>query len=200
MFITFEGIDGSGKSTQIQLLKEYFHYKGLSCYVFREPGGTVISEEIRKILLEGGDEMNPVTELLLFSSARSQLISQEVLPLIRKGEIVMLDRFYDSTVAYQGYGRQSVSLQDIHQLNTIASHHTVPDVTFYLKLPPNVAADRTETQEKDRMERAGESFFKRVAEGFDNLSKQEERFKTIDAHKPVEQIHQQIVNLIESML
>ncbi|MBN2732111.1 MAG: dTMP kinase, partial [Balneolaceae bacterium] len=134
MFITFEGIDGSGKSTQIALLRNKLLEEGHKVTVFREPGGTEVSEKIRALLLNPDFDIHPVTELLLFSSARAQLISEKVRPLLNKNEVVILDRFYDSTTAYQGYGRSSLPLQDIHRLNKIASHNIVPDITFYLKI------------------------------------------------------------------
>lgn len=199
MFITFEGIDGCGKSTQIQLLKKYFDSKSVDCTLFREPGGTDISEQIRTLLLHGGDEMDPVTELLLFSAARSQLISEKVLPLLEAGKVVILDRFYDSTTAYQGYGRESAPLGEIKQLNKIASHHLVPDVSFYLKITPERAAKRTEGNEKDRMERSGSHFFEKVAKGFDELSRQEKRFVTIDGEQRVQEIHKKIIAALQKL-
>lgn len=197
MFITFEGIDGCGKSTQIDLLKEYFQRKKLDCHSFREPGGTKLSEKIRSLLLYDESNIDPVTELLLFSAARSQLIAEEVVPLLEKGDIVILDRFYDSTVAYQGFGRKSASLEEIASLNTIAAHHLVPDVTFYLKIPLQLAAKRTEKGEKDRMENSGTEFYKNVIEGFESLSRSEDRFITIDATRDKFTVHRQIVSFLE---
>jgi len=199
VFITFEGIDGSGKSTQIRLLKEYFDNEGLECHIYREPGGTEISEQVRGLLLHGGDEMDAVTELLLFSAARSQLISQKVAPLLESGKIVILDRYYDSTTAYQGYGRESASIEEIQQLNRIASHHRVPDITFYLRITPEIAQKRTEGTEKDRMEKSGLEFFQKACKGFDELSASEGRFRTIDASQPVEEIHQEIIAEIRNL-
>lgn len=200
MFITFEGIDGSGKSTQIVLLKTYFAKIGIDCHVFREPGGTVVSEQIRSLLLHDADEMDPVTELLLFSSARSQLIAEKVIPLLNKGKTVILDRFYDSTVAYQGYGRGSAPLKEIDQLNRIASHHRVPDITFYLKISPEEAKRRTLSEEKDRMEKSGIEFFQKAARGFDELSRNEKRFRVIDATCEKERVHRDIIHHIEQLI
>lgn len=198
MFITFEGIDGSGKSTQIKLLRTYFQSKNIDAHLFREPGGTDISEQIRTLLLHGGEEMDPVTELLLFSAARSQLISEKVMPLLQAGKVVILDRFYDSTTAYQGYGRESASLSDIKQLNKIASHHLVPDITFYLEVSPESAANRMAGSEKDRMERSGDHFFDKVAKGFNTLSQQERRFVTINGEMGVQEIHKKIIGTVQT--
>lgn len=192
MLITFEGIDGCGKSTQIELLKTYLEESNLSCHVFREPGGTELSEKVRNLLLHDSLLMNPVTEMLLFSSARSELISQKVIPLLRDGKIVILDRFYDSTTAYQGYGRGSLEIEQINTLNRIASHAVVPDITFYLKITPEQAAIRTRNTEKDRMEKSGSQFFEKVFRGYELLSEQEERFVTIDAMLPPHRIHSTI--------
>ncbi len=200
MLISFEGIDGCGKSTQIELLKESLKANGLTVHIFREPGGTEISERVRSLLLHDTDEMNPVTELLLFSAARSQLISEKVIPLLEKNEIVILDRFYDSTTAYQGYGRKSVPLKEIKLLNSIASHNRVPDITFYLRIDSGTAAQRTQSSSKDRMERAGNQFFEKVASGFDKISKQEDRFITIDATKASDEIHKVIIEAVKAHL
>lgn len=189
MFITFEGIDGSGKSTQIALLRDKLLEEGHKVTVFREPGGTEVSEKIRALLLNPDFDIHPVTELLLFSSARAQLISEKVRPLLNKNEVVILDRFYDSTTAYQGYGRSSLPLQDIHRLNKIASHNIVPDITFYLKISLEEAQNRTALKSKDRMERSGKQFYEDVIEGFDTLADKEKRFIAVDAERPSEHVH-----------
>lgn len=198
MLITFEGIDGCGKSTQIELLKSYLDGKGISVHIFREPGGTALSEEIRTLLLHSKEEINPVTEMLLFSAARSQLIAEKVKPLLSKNEIVILDRFYDSTTAYQGYGRTSASLEQILSLNETASHGLVPDLTFYLKLSYSESRKRTEKDEKDRMEQSGEEFFKRVIQGFDDLALSESRVISVDALQSTTQIHNQIISYLSA--
>lgn len=194
MLITFEGIDGSGKSTQISLLKDHLSKSGKEVRVLREPGGTDISELIRGMLLNPEIEIDPVTELLLFSSARSQLIAEKVKPLLADGVVVILDRFYDSTTAYQGYGRKSIPIDQVHQINKIASHEIAPDVTFYLRLSLEESAKRTAHMQKDRMEQSGIEFFQNVIKGFDELSKSEERFVTIDASKNVDEVHDLILS------
>lgn len=190
MLISFEGIDGSGKTTQISLLKQAIASAGRVVHVFREPGGTVLSEEIRSLLLNSQMDIHPVSEMLLFSAARSQLIASKVIPALSSGAVVILDRFYDSTVAYQGYGRQSIELDKIHQVNAIASHGLVPDLTFYLRVPLEVSRQRLQGQQADRIEQSGVDFYKRVTEGFDALSVKESRFCLIHADQPAEAIHQ----------
>lgn len=200
MFITFEGIDGSGKSTQIELLKDKLLEDDHEVAVFREPGGTKISEQIRSILLDADFDIDPVTELLLFSAARSQLVAEKVLPLQESGTVVILDRFYDSTTAYQGYGRNSVSLKHIQELNEVASHQNEPDLTFYLKISLEEAKKRTEKQRKDRMELSGDDFYRKVIKGFDALSVSEKRFITLDATAPQQEIHEKIWMQVSSQL
>lgn len=200
MLITFEGIDGSGKSTQIALLQKRLTETGKKVNVFREPGGTPVSEIIRDILLNPEIELNPVTELLLFSSARSQLVTEKVLPALKKGEIVILDRFYDSTTAYQGYGRNSLPIEQIDQINSIASHSLEPDVTFYLHLSLEESVQRTTHLDKDRMEQSGDSFFNKVYDGFQKLSKEHSRFRVIDASRSPEEVHNLIVAELDIIL
>lgn len=200
MFITFEGIDGSGKTTQIKLLSEKLLEEGYEVCVFREPGGTEISEQIREILLDSKMNINPVTELLLFSAARSQLVAEKVVPLQKSGTIVILDRFYDSTTAYQGYGRNSVTHKQIRELNEIASHSNEPDLTFYMKISLEEAQKRTQKQQKDRMELSGNDFYKKVIKGFDALSLSEKRFVTLDARAPQQEIHSQIWEQVSAHL
>jgi dTMP kinase len=157
--------------------------------VFRDPGGPEVSERIRQILLNPDFDVDPVTELLLFSAARSQLMAESVLPNLRKDKVVILDRFYDSTTAYQGYGRQSLSLDEIHRMNAVASHNRKPDITIYMKVSLDEAQKRTAAKEKDRMEQAGDSFFEKVIEGFETLSKTEDRFFTVDATQNADEVH-----------
>ena len=200
LIISFEGIDGSGKTTQINLLKKKLEADGVDVRVFREPGGTELSEVIRGILLNPEIEINSVTELLLFSSARSQLIAEKVKPHMANKGVIILDRFFDSTVAYQGYGRESVSLEQIYQLNKIASHGITPDITFYLRVDLKTAEKRRSNFLKDRMERAGDDFYRNVIRGFDEISKSEPRFSVIDASLEIDDIHDKIWEHVTSKL
>lgn len=198
LLVTFEGIDGCGKSTQIRLFKGYLESKGVSFEVFREPGGTGLSEQIRNLLLHSSDEMDEVTELLLFSAARSQLIREKVIPLLNEGRLVILDRFYDSTLAYQGFARRAADIDRISELNSLAAHNLTPDLTFYLKISPEISAARTIRQNKDRMEREGLQFFKKVAEGYDQISKENPRFRVIDASQSREDVFHAVRNTFEN--
>ena len=198
MFITFEGIDGSGKSTQIEYLKKHLEGQGERVEVFRDPGGPEISEKIRDILLNPEYDMDPVTELLLFSAARSQLVAENILPALEAGSVVILDRFYDSTTAYQGYGRASVPLEEIGRLNSIASHKRRPDLTIYMKISLNEAKKRM-PEYKDRMEQSGDSFFQKVIAGFDEMSADGERFFTVDATRSPMQVQQEIREYVQSL-
>jgi len=200
MLITFEGIDGCGKTTQLHLLKDRLIEEGYTVRDFREPGGTEVSEYIRSLLLNPEIEMHPVTELLLFSAARSELIAQKVIPELEKGHIVLLDRFYDSTVAYQGYGRKSLEISEINRLNAIASHKVVPDLTFYIRISFEEAQERTNHQDKDRMEQSGESFFGDVIDGFESLAYKEKRFIVLNATRGKEELHKLIWNKVEKKI
>lgn len=193
MLITFEGIDGCGKSTQIQLLQDLLDNKKIDCAVFREPGGVRISERIRELLLDSANEIDPVTEMLLFSSARSQLVAEKIIPALKSGTVVILDRFYDSTTAYQGYGRQSVDMEKIHLLNHIASHGITPDITYYLSLPYEEALKRREGRGEDRMEESGSEFFEKVISGFENMAERESRIIRISALQQPSMIHAELV-------
>lgn len=193
MFISFEGIDGSGKSTQIALLKEKLVQLGKTVQVFREPGGTDLSEQIRELLLNTDVEISPVSETLLFSAARAQLVEEKVIPALSRGEYVILDRFFDSTTAYQGYGRESLSIDQINVINRVASQQREPDCTFYLRLELEESIARRKDQSDDRMEKSGTAFFERVIKGFDELARTKSRFKTIDASKELEAIHLEIL-------
>lgn len=192
MFITFEGIDGSGKSTQIAHLRNHLEGKGAEVEVFRDPGGPDVSEKVREILLNPNYEVDSVTELLLFSAARSQLVAENVLPALKAGAVVILDRFYDSTTAYQGYGRASLPLDEIDHINSIASHKRMPDLTIYMKVSLGEAKKRMAKKHKDRMEQSGDVFFQKVIAGFDEMAKTKERFFTVDATQSPENVQQQI--------
>ncbi|MCR5544037.1 MAG: dTMP kinase [Eubacterium sp.] len=190
IFITMEGPDGSGKSTQIALLKEYLETEGYDVIITREPGGTVISEAIREVILNKDfTEMSPVTEMLLYASARAQLIAELVGPALEEGKAVISDRFVDSSLVYQGMAR-GLGVEMVYEVNKQAIGKYMPDVTFLLDLPAEVGISRKKDQkELDRMELESLEFHKKVAQGYrDMAARFPERIKTIDATLPIEEI------------
>ena len=195
MLITFEGIDFSGKSTQVKLLAQRLREDGVEPIVLREPGGTAISEKVRAILLDGqNDAMSLKAELLLFSAARTQLVTEVIKPALQRGTIVICDRFYDSTTAYQGYGR-GIALREIEQINAIATDGTRPDLTLFIHIGIDELAGRSARAgiPADRMESSGKQFYQRVIDGYLAIAQQEpDRFRIIDGTLLVDQIHTMI--------
>lgn len=186
LFITFEGIDGSGKSTQVTALKDFLEGKGLQVLLVREPGSTVIGEKIRSILLDKANSgMTSEAELLLYEAARSQNVSEVIRPALQRGRIVICDRFYDSTVAYQGYGR-GLDLDAVNFLNRYATGGLEPDITFLLDLPAKSAWDRMNVREgsQDRLEIEGLGFMDKVRAGYLELSSRHARMIKLDAMSP----------------
>jgi dTMP kinase len=196
MFITFEGIDGSGKSTQIKLLKEYFLEMGYDVICIREPGGTELSEQIRSLLLYGKNKISPVTELLLFEAARSSLVEEVIKPAIEKGRIVISDRFFDSTTAYQGYGR-GLNIQNIEFTNTLATNQLSPDITFFLDVSVKTSNYRSMHRNMDRIEASGNDFFSKVRLGFHDIAKKHpERIFIINAEDIIYNTHNKILDIL----
>lgn len=202
MFITFEGIDFCGKSTQVELLKNYFINQGREVIVIREPGGTKISEKIREVLLDKkNSEMKMETEFLLFSSSRAQLVREVIIPSLKNNVVVISDRFHDSSTAYQGYGR-GLDIEKIKIINSFAIADTIPDITFLIDTPVEECIKRKalKTQsELDRIELSSVSFYQKVREGYLKIAEQEKRFFIIDGTKEVEKIHKQIIDRISSL-
>jgi dTMP kinase len=198
MFITFEGIDYSGKSTQAKLLHEYFRKNKLKSILVREPGGTKISEKIREILLNREHlEMLPITEFFLFSASRSQLVNEVIKPNLKRGVIVICDRYYDSSSAYQGYGGK-LDVKKVFEVNDFASSGLVPDITFLIDISPRKAFARAAEKHKfDRIENKKLSFYKRVHDGFRKIaSKNKKRFVVLDGNKSIEEVHKSIVKIV----
>ncbi len=190
IFITMEGPDGSGKTTQIELLKKELEQSGYKVTITREPGGNRISEAIRGIILNKDySEMSPVTECLLYASARAQLIAEVVGPRLENGEAVISDRFVDSSLVYQGIAR-GLGIETVYEINKIAIAGYMPDATFLLDLTAEEGIRRKKDQkELDRMELAGLEFHKKVAEGYRTLAERfPERIQVIDATQSVETI------------
>ncbi len=202
MLITFEGLDFSGKSTQVRLLSERLSQENFNVLVLREPGGTEIGEKIRSILLDKESSgMTDASELFLFSASRAQLVEEVVKPGLEGNMIVICDRFYDSTTAYQGWGRglMKEAITAIHQL---ATSGLVPDLTFFLDLPLPEVEKRMQRSKsgKDRMESNGQGFYEKVREGYLHLAHHEKRFVIIDAVQSVETIQDTIWQKTEKIV
>lgn len=194
-----EGPDGSGKTTQIELLKEYLETKGYYSIVTREPGGTVISEAIREIILNTAyTEMSHTAELLLYAAARAQLVNQVIAPALLEGKAVICDRFVDSSAVYQGIGR-GLGVDTVYGVNNYAMGDVRPKLTIFMDLDAEIGIQRKEKQtELDRMEQEDLSFHKRVVEGYRRLAElYPERIFPVDATLSVEQIHRIIVSEVE---
>jgi len=200
MFISFEGIDFSGKSTQLELLKDYFVEHGKKVEILREPGGTEISEKVRRILLDNKNEkMFAEAELLLFSASRAQLVREKIRPYLQKGIYVISDRFHDSSTAYQGYGR-GIPIDVVKKVHQLAIGDTIPELTFFIDIPVGIANERKKKKSKvklDRIELADLEFYNRVRSGYLEIARQEERFKVIDGTKTIETIQNQIISELE---
>lgn len=205
IFITLEGGEACGKSTQVKLLREYIEsLPNKDDFVFvREPGGTPIGEEIRKLVLEyNEDKPLPMTELLLFCAARHQIAENVIKPALAQGKVVVADRFYDSTVAYQGSARNIMSMDEILNLTKLVIGDLKPDRTFYFKLAPQEAFKRkSNCGPLDRIELEGMAFHEKVAAGYDYMAQKEsERFYIIDASKTIEEIAQEIKTEINKLI
>ncbi len=198
-FITFEGPEGGGKSTQVQALAEALRAEGRTVLVTREPGGTPLAEKIRGLLREElGDPPSPRSEALLFLAARAQVVAHVIRPALARGEWVLCDRFADSTFAYQGYGR-GIAVDRLRQLNDFATEGLVPDLTLLLDVPPEVSRARLAARQAatatsaDRIERAGAAFHARLRAGFLALARAEPaRFAVIDASRPPAEVALQV--------
>ena len=208
LFITFEGVEGSGKTTQIQRLKKYLTHKGIPCKVTREPGGSSIGEKIRKILLNPDHrEMVPTSELLLYEAARAQHVEEVIKPFLERGGVVLCDRFSDASLAYQGYGRR-IDLKWIQGLNHLSSQGIRPDVTFLLDCPSDVGLrrairrNRTLKQEReDRFEREEVEFHRRVREGYLTIARKEpDRVKVIDTRQGEERVFEKIRKIVDNLI
>ena len=196
--ITFEGIDGCGKSTQAELLRDFLRGKGENIILVREPGGTTISEQIRSILLDPvNKDMNPTTETILLSASRAQLTREVILPSLEEGITVLCDRYADSTLAYQGYGR-GLPISWLENLNEFATQGKIPDATILVDVPIRTALQRLRGKSIDRIEREGNNFLKRVRDGYLILAeKHAERYIVIDGTKSVNSIHSKILKILE---
>ncbi len=208
LFITFEGTEGSGKSTQVPLLVERLREWGHGVRVLREPGGTPIGEEIRHTLKHShaNAAMTAEAELLLMNASRAQLVREVIRPALARGEIILSDRFYDSTTAYQGYGRQ-LDLTTVRHIIDLAVGDTRPDLTFLLKVPQAVSEDRLRSRQatmpfiRDRIEEADRAFFERVAHGYEEIAAAEPmRIQVINATGTIAEIQSAIWRIVAPLV
>jgi len=207
-FITFEGVEGSGKTTQIRRLKRYLTRKGIHCKVTREPGGSPISEKIRRILLNPAHrEMVPLSELLLYEAARAQHVKEVIKPLLKEGVTVVCDRFSDATIAYQGYGR-NLDLGLVERFNHLSSQGIKPDITFLLDCPSDMglkrAVNRNRMQRKEkegRFEREKIQFHHRVRRGYLSIARKEpHRVKVINTREGEEKTFEKIQQIVDKLI
>ncbi len=208
LFITFEGTEGGGKSTQIALLAARLSQLGYPSRVLREPGGTPIGEEIRHTLKHShaNAAMTAEAELLLMNASRAQLVSEVIRPALSRGEIIICDRFYDSTTAYQGYGRQ-LDLATVRHVIDLAVGHTRPDLTLLLRVPAAVSEERMRSRQatmpfiRDRIEEADRAFFERVAIGYDETAAAEpKRIQVVNAAGTIEEIQAAIWRIVAPLV
>lgn len=207
--ISFEGLDGAGKTTQMDLLERWLAERHRAYIRTREPGGTLLGAEIRDLLLHRPElAITPLAEALLFQADRAQHFATVVLPALNKGQLVITDRCFDASIAYQGYAR-GVGVELVEQLSLLATQGRVPDLTILLDLDPTQVHMRTDAardqrglrEQQTRFDAEEESFHRRVQEGFRLLARTHpERIKVVDASLPPEQIHQEIIRLVEPLL
>lgn len=200
IFLTFEGGEGCGKSTQIALLEPVLSEADLKVEVVREPGGTRLGERVRDILLDPASTgMTPVAELLLYQASRAQLVTERILPALSVGSVVLCDRFTDSTLAYQGYGR-GLPKEGIETLSRMATCDLVPNLTIVLDIDPALGLVRAARSGADRLEAEQMAFHERVRQGFLELAKEEPvRCVVIDASGSVEEIHAMILSTLHRL-
>lgn len=198
LFITFEGADGCGKTTQIELLDKYLKEKGRQTLLTREPGAKGLGVKLREILLNYDGEVSPQCESFLFLADRAQHVDCIIKPALKDGVVILCDRHTDSTVAYQGYGR-GLDLDRINMLNDVATGGLKPDLTIVFDVDVETSMKRV-GKEKDRMESAGVDFFNKVRRGYLEIAKKEPgRVKVINSSDTIENIHKKVVELVEKL-
>ena len=202
LFVTVEGLDFSGKSTLFRNLKTSLANLGVPAYFAREPGGTPAAEDIRDVLLNPELDMDPWTEAYLYAAARADLVSREILPRLKNGQMVLCERFLDSSLAYQGAGR-GLGMEAVRDLNARAAGGVVPDLTFYLRLDGEERKRRARSSGAplDRIERIGDEFMRRVEEGFEEIARSEPaRVRALDATLPPEELREAVQRGIRVLL
>lgn len=195
-FITFEGADGSGKTTQIEKIKAYLEAQGHNCILTREPGGSDLGNKIREILLHYDGEVDSLCELLLYMADRAQHVKTVILPALNEGKTVLCDRYTDSSVAYQGYAR-GLDIERIIKLNEIATDGIEPDLTIVFDVETEVAMQRV-GETKDRLEKEGIEFHKKLRSGYLELSKKfSDRIKVVNSNLGIEEVFEQVKNILD---
>lgn len=198
LFITFEGVEGAGKSTQIDLLRAALEEEGLRVLVTREPGGEPVAEAIRSVLLHTEEHVEPLTELLLFLAARAQITERVIRPALRAGTIVLCDRYLDSTTVYQGYAR-GLDLEMVRLLNRVATGGQLPDLTIVLDLDERVGIARQAS--RNRMEREAPAFHRAVRQGYlAEAAREPERFHVVNAERSVQCVHAEVLAIVRKAL
>lgn len=192
IIVSFEGIDGCGKSTQAKLFCKYLCSKKLNPVLLSEPGGTYTGEKIRKILLDSKNKIHPLTELFLYVASRSQIVEEMIKPHIKEGRIVVLDRYIDSTTAYQGYGRK-ISYRFIRQLHKFTAGDLIPDITFLIDAPARHLASVLKNKKKDRIESESLKFQEEVRQGYLCIAKKEKKRIRVIKRRTVLLTHKEII-------
>jgi len=201
IFITFEGIDASGKTTQARKAVRYLREKGFDVLFLREPGGEPVSERIRKILLKSQSSVTPTTELMLYLASRSQLVEKKIIPALKSKKLVICDRFFDSTLAYQGFGR-ALDRKWIKDLNRKSTFGVKPDLTLLIDVPLEVYLKRAKLKKnKDRLEKEDLAFYRRIRRGYLEIAKQDKkRVKVIDGSGTISQTWAKVKELADKYL
>lgn len=200
MLISIEGPDGAGKSTQLNFIKEYFQEKNLDTVFLREPGSTTIGEDIRKIILSKDNlSMSHTCEMFLYAAARAQMVEEKIIPAIRDKKIVICDRYIDSSLAYQGFGRK-LGFETVRDINTHATKNILPKLTIFLDVDVKATKNRLEVngKEADRIENEGENFHKMVLEGYRFIAEEyKERILKVDGSLSIEEVRLLIKNALD---
>ncbi len=196
LFITFEGIDGSGKSTQLNKIAEFLKEKNINYIITRDPGGTDLGSKLRNILLNYEGKIYPLCELFLYLADRAQHVDEKIIPALNSGTVVLCDRYIDSTLAYQGYAR-GLNIDELINLNNLATNKLWPDLTLIFDIDPDVSLKRV-GDNKDRLESESINFHKKVREGYLELAKQHpNRIKVINANQPIEDIYKAVIQIVK---